>query len=99
MRIPYVVWGLLLAPALVGLIFVLKALCSSENVCLADYFAVPVFLPLITIYKIFGSAPAGGGHELLFILSYWGAVGALIGFILDLYTRRSRYLPEQHPPL
>lgn len=102
MRIPYSIQGMLFAPALVGLIFLLKAFCpaSAGNACFADVFATPVFLPLIAVYKIFGGIPAAsGGQELIFILLYWALTGFVLGLILDLCIRRSQYSPEQHPPL
>lgn len=99
MRIPYAVKGVVLLPAIVGLMSMLKAFCSNldDSTCFADYFAVPIFLPLVAIYNIFGEEVVGVGNELLFVFSYWGAIGVLIGFILDLYTHRSPYSPEQHP--
>lgn len=108
MRIPYSIQGMLFAPALVGLTFLLKAFCpaSAGNDCFADVFATPVFLPLIAIYKIFGYMPASsGGQELLFILLYWALTGFVIGLIIDLFSKRGQYTPqspyspEQHPPL
>lgn len=100
-RLPYALQGLLFVPALIALIFVLKAFCpeSSGEGCFADYFATPIFLPLVIIYKLFGGNSAALGQEFLFILLYWAAIGFLLGFILDLYTRRSQYSPEQRPPV
>lgn len=99
-RIPYAFQGLVGLPIFVALVFLLKTFCSENGgVCIADYFAVPIFLPLIAIYKIFGGESAAAGHEILFIFLYWGLVGFLLGFILDLYTHRSEYSPEQRPPL
>ena len=101
MRLPYVVWGFLLAPTFAWLMFLWKAWCptSPSGVCLADYFSIPIFLPLITVYKVFGPNAIASNHELLLILLYWSAVGFLVGLILDLYIRWSEYLHEQHPPL
>ena len=101
MRIPYAVQGLLFAPALVGLILVLKAFCpaAADGSCFADFFAMPIFLPLIALYKIFGSTPPFSGQEFLFIFLYWAVVGFFLGLILDLCSRPTPYSPEQHPPL
>jgi hypothetical protein len=101
MKIPYSIQGLLFAPVLVGLIFLLKSFCpaSAGNMCFADWFATPVFLPLIAVYKIFGHAPAASGGEVLFIFLYWALVGFVVGLIPDLYTRPRPYSPEQRPPL
>jgi hypothetical protein len=101
MKWPYAIQGLLFAPAFIGLVFLLKAFCpgSAGDSCFADFFAVPVFLPLITMYKIFGQVPGANGQEFLFLILYWSLVGFLVGFILDLYIRRSQYSPEQRPPL
>lgn len=98
MRLPYAFQGLLFVPALIMLVFILKVFCpeSAGEECFADYFAVPIFLPLIVIYKIFGDSTAVLGQEFLFILLYWGAVGFFIGLIFDLYTHPSPYSPEQH---
>ncbi len=99
-NVPYSLQAVIFVPLFAGLVFVLKAFCpdSAGDSCFADYFATPIFLPLIAIYKILGGAPASVGQELLFILLYWGAVGFLLGFILDLYTRPSQYSPEPRLP-
>ncbi len=101
MRIPYALQGMVFAPVLIGLIFVLKAFCpdSAGEMCFADQFAVPIFLPLIALYKIFGSSLVIAGSEFLFILVYWSLVGALLGFILDRYKHPSPYSPEPHRPV
>jgi len=99
-KIPLWIQGLFFAPILICLFFVLKATCpeSAGSSCFADQFAVPIFLPLVAIFKIFGSTDFLMGQEFLFILIYWALIGALIGLILDLCIRRSRYLPEPHLP-
>jgi hypothetical protein len=99
---PYSIQGMLFAPVLISLILLLKAFCpaSAGNMCFADWFATPVFLPLIAIYKIFGGVPGqGNAQELLFIVLYWTLTGFVLGLILDLCTRPSQYSPEQRPPL
>jgi hypothetical protein len=101
MRLPYALQGIIFAPLFVGLIFVLKSFCpeSAGEMCFADFFAVPLFLPLIAVYKVFGYIPGPNGQEVLFLILYWALVGFLIGFILDQYTRQFQYSPEQRPPL
>jgi len=100
MRIPYFVQGAFFGPALIGLTLVLKVACPASvgAGCFADSLAVPIFLPLIFVYKI-----VGGGlvmyHELWFVALYWSLVGLLAGLIFDLRTPRSPYLPEQRRPL
>lgn len=85
-RIPSSFQGALFAPLLVSLFFVFKAFCEGE--CLADQFAVPIFLPLVAVYKIFGTLALLQGHEFLFIILYWAFVGFLVGFIIDLLTHK-----------
>lgn len=98
---PYAFQGVIFIPLLVGLIFVLKMFCpdSAGNMCFSDYFALPLFLPLVMVYRIFGLESEALGQELLFLILYWSLIGFLLGLILDLYTRPSPYSPEQRPPL
>lgn len=93
MRIPYAVQGMIFAPALVAVILILKAFCpaSAGDACFADFFATPVFLPLITIYKVFGNTPPFNGQEFLFIFLYWTLVGMLLGLLVDLFSKHDRY--------
>lgn len=100
MRIPYFLQGLLFGPAFVGLTLFLKIICPvpAGAGCFADHLAVPIFLPLIFVYKIVDPGTVLA-NELLFLLIYWSLVGLLLGFILDLRRARSQYSPEQHPPL
>lgn len=96
MRIPSSVQGLLFAPTLVCLFFALKAFCpdSAGSSCFADQFAVPIFLPLVAIYKIFGNSSVIGGHEFLFILTYWAFIGFLVGLGVDLlFSHKKRSKP------
>lgn len=95
MKLPYAIQGLFLAPALIAVEIILKGFCpaSGSESCTADYFASSIFLPLVFIYKVFGSSDIIANQEFLFIFLYWSLVGALLGFILDLYTRRFQYLP------
>lgn len=98
MRIPYAVWGMFLLPILVGFIFVIKAFCGGAA-CFADSFAKAIFLPLIAMSNIFGRVPTMNGAEIAFVFLYWALLGFLVGFILDLCTRRSPYSPVLRPPL
>lgn len=100
MKIPYFIQGVLFGPVFIGLALILKVICpvSSGAGCFADYLAVPIFLPLIFIYKLAGDGLVMS-HELWFVVLYWSIIGLLAGLILDLRTRRSQYSPEQHPPL
>jgi hypothetical protein len=94
MKIPYSIQGMLFAPALICLVLFLKALCpaSAGNMCFSDWFATPIFLPLIAVYRIFGSAPlASTLEELIFIALYWAFAGFLVGLILDLCRRPPQY--------
>ncbi len=100
MRIPYAIWGMFLAPILVGLVFLLKDFCPADGgMCLADYFAKPIFLPLIAIYHLFGRVPNMNGLEVVLIFLYWALVGFFFGLILDLCKRPPQYLLGQRPPL
>jgi hypothetical protein len=92
---------MLFAPVLVALLFVLKAFCpeSAGDACFADWFATPIFLPLIAVYKIFNHVPTASGQEAVFIFLYWALVGFVLGLIPDLYRRPRPYSPEQRPPL
>lgn len=101
MHVPYSIQGALFGPAFIGLSLVLKLLCpvSAGAGCFIDHLAVPIFLPLIIVYKIFGEGFVMS-HELWFVFIYWGVVGCLLGLIFDLRKVRSQYLPSQHlPPL
>lgn len=100
MRIPYAIQGAFFAPILIGLAIVLKIACPAPvgAGCFADYLAVPIFLPLILVYKIVGPGLILI-HELWFVVLYWIAIGFLIGLIFDLRTHQSQYLPSQRPPL
>jgi hypothetical protein len=90
MRIPYSLQGMFFAPVLIVLIFTLKAFCpgSAGDACFVDWFATPVFLPLVAIYKIFGQIPVANGQEFLFILLYWTLVGLLVGLLIDLIRHK-----------
>ena len=92
--------GALFGPTLIAVSIILKVFCSTATgaFCFADQLAVPIFLPLIFVYAVFGKGIAIA-HELWFVVLYWSAVGLLIGLIFDLYTLRFRYSPEQRPPL
>ena len=89
MHVPYSIQGALFGPALIGLTLVLKVMCPAPlgAGCFADSLAVPIFLPLIFVYKI-----VGGGlvmyHELWFVVLYWSLVGLLAGLIFDLRGRK-----------
>ncbi|MDP3763445.1 MAG: hypothetical protein Q8Q92_02185 [bacterium] len=85
MRIPYSVLGALFGPLFIGLSLVLKILCpaSVDASCFADQLAIPIFLPLIFVYKTFGTGLIMT-HELWFVLLYWSFVGFLVGLISDL---------------
>lgn len=89
MRIPYFVQGALFGPALIGLSIILKVLCptSADAGCFADSLAVPIFLPLIFIYKIVDDGLVMY-HELWFVVLYWSFVGLLVGLIFDLRERK-----------
>lgn len=89
-RIPFAIYGLFILPALVGLIFISKSFCG-DSVCLADSFAVPIFLPLVALYKIFGDADLIGGHEFFFVAVYWAIIGFLLGLVLDIYLRKEAH--------
>lgn len=95
MRIPSSIQGMLFAPVLICLFFVLKAFCpeSAGESCFADQFAVPIFLPLVAIYKIFGNSSVIGGHEFILVLIYWAVLGFLIGLVIDLLWHRNKEAP------
>lgn len=86
MRLPYSIQGMMFAPALVGLVFILKAFCpaSAGAACFADYFATPIFLPLVALYRIFGKVPDLNVQEVLFVFLYWAFIGFLVGLFIDL---------------
>ena len=96
-KYPTALKGIFLAPVLICIFFVLKASCSEVvgESCFADRFAVPIFLPIVIIYRMFGDFAIIGNQQFLVVMLYWAAVGALIGFILDLYIGRSQYSPAQ----
>lgn len=87
MKIPYSIQGMLFAPAVIGLLFILKVTCpaTTGSGCFADNFLVPVFLPLTFLYKVFAQiAPVVAHHEAWFILGYWTVVGFLVGLLCDI---------------
>lgn len=92
MRIPHFIQGTLFGPAFIGLAFFLKLTCpASAGVgCFADHLALPIFLPLVFVYKIVDDNLIMM-HELWFILVYWSLVGMLVGLILDLRKSQSQY--------
>lgn len=92
MHIPNFIKGAFFGPAFIGLVFILKLTCpvSVDLGCLADYLAVPVFLPLSFAQHIMGDNFVIA-HELLFMFVYWSLVGMFIGFIFDLHKRQSQY--------
>jgi hypothetical protein len=92
MRVPYAIQGALFGPILIGLSLVLKLVCpvAVGGGCLTDHLAVPIFLPLIFVYRTFGEGLVMA-HELWFVLIYWSLVGLLVGLIFDLHTDQSQY--------
>ncbi len=99
MRLPSSVQGMIFAPVLVCLFFILKAFCpeSAGDSCFADQFAVPIFLPLVAIYKIFGNSSVIGGQEFLLILAYWAFVGFLVGLLVELFFSHRKSQPAPQP--
>jgi hypothetical protein len=92
-RIPYFLQGALFAPALIGVVFVLKVTCPAMagEGCFADNFLLPTFMPLEFLYNIFSSyAPLLSRHEPLFILGYWSIVGFVAGLSIDLYKEMKK---------
>lgn len=92
MRLSSKFQGALFAPALICLLFVLKAFCpdSAGESCFADQFAVPIFLPLVAMYRLFGDSSIVGGQELLLVFGYWAFVGFLVGLVVDLFFAHRR---------
>jgi hypothetical protein len=88
-RVPHFIQGALFGPALIGLILILKVACPTKAgaECFADQLAVPIFLPLIFIYKIVDEGLIMY-HELWFVVIYWSIIGLLIGLMFDLWGRR-----------
>jgi len=91
-HIPYFIQGVVFGPAFIGLTLILKMVCPlpSGAGCFADYLAVPIFLPLIFVYRTVGEGLVMV-HELWFVVLYWSLVGLLSGLIVDLHTRQSPY--------
>ncbi len=100
MKVPYAIQGALFAPALVALFFILKAFCpaSAGSVCFSDWFATPIFLPLVAIYRIFGEVPTASGQEVVFIFLYWALIGFLFGLVVDLMVRKKEEPVCPAPP-
>ncbi len=86
MKIPYYIQGALFAPALVGILFILKITCPAGGGqgCFADPFLTPVFMPLTFIYKVFGDTSFLISHEPIFILLYWVILGLFVGMMFDI---------------
>jgi hypothetical protein len=86
MKFPYWLQGLIFAPALVGLLFILKATCPAPTGvgCIADPFIKPAFLPVIFLYKIYGQTTYILTHEAILIIAYWAIVGLLIGLLAEI---------------
>lgn len=100
MRIPYFLQGVLFGPIFIGLTLILKIICPvpAGDGCFADHLAIPIFLPLIFIYKVIDPGTVLA-HELFFLTVYWSLVGLLFGLILDLRRGQSQYSPAPRPPL
>ncbi|MEK7461505.1 MAG: hypothetical protein AAB586_00310 [Patescibacteria group bacterium] len=92
MRIPYSIQGMFFAPAFIGLSFILKLFCPVPvgAGCLTDQLAIPIFLPLIFVYKVVGNHLVMY-HEFWFVILYWSLAGFLIGLIFDLRNHPSPY--------
>jgi hypothetical protein len=84
MKVPYAIQGMLFAPALIGLLFVLNITCPANGSCFSDHFTGAIFLPVAFVYKAFGNNTYFTNHESLLILLYWAIVGLLVGYIFDL---------------
>jgi hypothetical protein len=84
MKVPYAIQGMLFAPALIGLLFVLNISCPQSGSCFSDHFAGIIFLPVAFVYKVFGNNTYLTTHESLLILTYWAIVGLLVGYVFDL---------------
>jgi len=91
-KIPYFVQGAFFAPALVGIIFILKITCpaGAGQGCFADPFLTPIFLPLTAVYKVFGSAPFVVAHEPAFIILYWIILGIFVGLLFDILKHENQ---------
>ena len=90
MKVPYAVQGMLFAPALIGLLFVLRITCPASDMCFSDHFAALIFMPVAFVYKVFGNNTYLTSHESLLILVYWALVGFLVGYIFDLLREERR---------
>lgn len=90
MKAPYAVQGMFFAPALIGLLFVLKITCPTSSTCFSDHFAGAVFLPVAFVYKVFGNNTIFTEYETFLILIYWAIVGLLLGYTFDLLREEKR---------
>lgn len=92
MKTPHWIQGALFAPALVGVLFILKITCpvGAGQGCFADPFLTPVFMPLTVIYKVFGNAPFLIAHEPIFVLIYWVIVGLFVGLLFDILKHENQ---------
>lgn len=91
MRIPYSIQGALFAPTLILLLFVLKMTCPAPTGagCFADAFLLPMFMPLLFVYRVFGREAIVVAHEPIFILLYWMCIGLCAGMLADLYNKKT----------
>jgi hypothetical protein len=92
MKVPYYIQGALFAPALVGVLFILKITCpaGAGQGCFSDPFLTPVFMPLTFIYKVFGNSPFVVSHEPMFILLYWILIGLFVGMLFDILNHKKQ---------
>ena len=90
MKFPYWLQGALFAPALLGLLFLLKVTCPAPTGagCFADNFILPAFLPLIFVYRAFGQASFIFQYDTFFMFLYWITVGLLVGLCFDVCRNR-----------
>ena len=90
MKVPYAVQGAFFAPALVGLIFIIKISCpaGAGQGCFADPFMTPLFMPLSAIYRVLGNVSFVVQYEPLFVLLYWIIVGFFVGLIFDILKHK-----------
>jgi len=95
--IPFSIQGLIFFPCLVILVLFLKLFCpeAAGDMCFADYFAAPVFMPIVFLYKFFGGYSSALGQELILILLYWAFVGFVLGLSLDLLKSLKDKTPDE----
>ncbi|MDP2651406.1 MAG: hypothetical protein Q8O98_02320, partial [bacterium] len=73
MNLSYSMQGAFFAMSFAGLLFLLRLTCpASSSECFSDYFAAPLFMPAVFMYRTTGELGMFTAYEPLVVIVYWG---------------------------